>query len=102
MVDTRNDLNTGSLTGNKVYALGHAIDLDVHRHALRQPNPSENRVHVGQAQLPARCVSNRDIARNTGDMALQQAAVPHQFHSRTIADVDRSEICLFEIPIHPV
>jgi hypothetical protein len=46
VVQARLDLHRGGLASDKNYAIRHVVDLDTHRHALCQPHPGEDRVHL--------------------------------------------------------
>jgi hypothetical protein len=47
----RIDLHGSRHASHEADAIRHLIDVDTHRHALRKPHPSEDRIYRGEACL---------------------------------------------------
>ena len=72
---SRIDLHGGGHAGRKHHALGHLIDVDAHRNALRQTHSGEDRIDRGEPLAVGLRVRDVDAARDAADMAGDDLAV---------------------------
>jgi len=95
------DLHGRRHAGHQANAIRHLIDVDVHRHALGEPHPGEDRVDRGEALQVGLRVRDIDGARDAADMAANDLAVAHQLDAGGVALVDPLEHGLLEIAVDP-
>src|SRR5215469_10110654 len=95
------DFHGGCLAGGENDALGHMIDMDTHRDALRQTYPGEDRVDLCEALRAGFRIGNVDAARDAVDVAANDVAVPHQLDLRRIALADGAQRGLGEVGVDP-
>src|SRR5215471_14155379 len=93
----RLDLHGGRLAGGENDALGHLIDMDPYRDALRQTHPGEDRVDRREASRAGFRIGNVDAARDAVDVAADDVAVAHQLELRRIALADGAQRGLGEV-----
>jgi hypothetical protein len=60
----------------------------MHRHALGEANPSEDRIDRGKPLLVGLRIRDVDATRDAGDFASDDLAVAHQFDLDRIAFLD--------------
>src|SRR6516165_3672381 len=97
----RIDLHGRRHPGGQDDALGHLIDMNTDRDALRQAHPGEDRVDVGETLPIGLCVYDVDATGDAVDMPAHDLAVAHQLDASWVADTDWLEIGLLEIAVHP-
>src|SRR5215831_9808211 len=95
------DLHRCSHPGGEDHPIGHLIDVDAHRNALRQPHPGEDRVNVGKPLPVGLRIRDIDTAGDAADMAANDLAVAHQLDAGQVAYLDPVEIGLLEIAVDP-
>src|SRR5258706_16069930 len=95
------DLHGGGHASDQAYAIGHLIDCDAYRHALREPDPGEDRIYRGEPRPIRLCVRDVDATSDAADMAPNQLAVAHQLDGCRVALVDPGETRLLEVTVNP-
>src|SRR6516165_7831583 len=93
----RIDLHGRRHPGGQDDALGHLIDMNTDRDALRQAHPGEDRVDIGETLPVGLCVCDVDATGDAVDMAVYNLTVAHQLDVGWIADAEPLEIGLLEI-----
>ena len=94
-------MHGGGHAGREHHTIGHLIDVDAHRDALRKTDPGKDRVHVGKPLSVGLRVRNIDAAGDAVDMTAHDLALAHQLDAGGVADADRFEIRLLEIAVDP-
>jgi len=74
----RQDDNSRGPARYQTHVGRHVIKSNPHRHALRQPHPTEGGVHVGEQVGAALSLAVCDAARNALDMALDHRSLANQ------------------------
>src|SRR5215472_13833729 len=97
----RIDLHGGGHPGGEDHTLGHLIDMDAHRDALRQTHPGEDRIYSRQPLPVGLCVRDVDAAGDAPDMSANNLTVAHQLDAGRVAYLDPVEIGLLEIAVDP-
>src|SRR5215472_17276280 len=95
------DFHGGCLAGGENNALGHMIDMDTHRDALRQTHPGEDRIDRREALRAGLHIGNVDAARDAVDVAADDVAVAHQLELCWISLADGAQRGLGEVRIDP-
>ena len=72
-------------------AIRHLIDADAHRHALRKPDPGEDRIYRGEPRLIRLRVRDVNAMSDAPDMTTNELAVTHQLDGRQVALMDPAE-----------
>ena len=70
-------LHSGRLTRDKAQTIRDMVNLESHRHALREPYPGENRIDGGETLRVRLRVRDVDAARDAADMTAKDLVVAH-------------------------
>jgi hypothetical protein len=82
-------------------AIRYLIDVNAYRHALRKPDPGEDRIYRCEPRLVRLRVRHVDATSDAVDMATNELAVAHQLDGCRVALVDPAETSLLEVAIDP-
>ena len=72
----RVNLNRGSRSAHQPNAVRHHIDVDPHRHPLREPHPGENGIYRSESSLIGLRVRNIYAARDAVDVTANDLLYP--------------------------
>src|SRR5882757_687681 len=86
----RIDLHGSCHASHQADAIRHLIDVDAHRHALRQTHSGEDQIYGGEPSLIRLCVRDVDATGDAADTATKELAVTHQLDGYRIALKDPS------------
>src|SRR5580700_4360168 len=97
----RINLHSGRNTRHQADTIWHLIDVNMHRHSLRQAHPRKDWIHRGQPRLIRLCVRNVDATGEAADMTVNDLAVTHQLDFCRVSLMDLFEAGFLEISVDP-
>src|SRR5258708_10987930 len=95
------DLHGSGDTGHQPDAIRYLIEVNAYRHALREPDPGEDRIYRGKSRLIRLCVRNVNATSDAADMATNELAVTHQLDGCGVALMNPADTRLLEVPVDP-
>src|ERR1700730_19274134 len=98
---SRIDLHSSRHADYQAHAFRHLIDVDPHRHTLREAHPGEDRIYRGEPCGVRLYVWDVDATGDAADMTTNELAVAHQFDGRRVAVVDPAETGFLEVAVDP-
>src|SRR5690606_42068695 len=96
----RGDIDGCRLTRNQQHAGLFAVDRDAYRHALRQPDPVEGGVDIGQQVAADTAFTIGNTQGNALHMSADDGAAAHQCDGGRIVDVNVAQLALLALAFY--
>jgi len=79
------DLHGGGHASHQPDTLRRLIDVDAHRHALRETHPGEDWIYRGESWLIGLRIGDVDPPSDAADMSADELAVAHELDGCRVA-----------------